>query len=163
MSIVDHIRREHDEIVELFAKLMALARDPRKADEAVRTSARLVAQVRVHSRAEERVFYEALHAHSGPLKAFALAAPYEHENVDTTLEKLLDHRPGNDEYELIVKVARDLFVMHARDEEEADILPLVVKTLTPKELTTLTSDMLAEETRIRPTILRLVGMPAQAA
>jgi hypothetical protein len=163
MSIVDHIKREHDEIVELFDRLAALARDPRKADEAARTTARLVASVRVHSRAEERVFYEALHAHSGPLKSFALAAPHEHENVDTTLDKLLDHRPGNDEYELIVKVARDLFVMHARDEEETDILPIVAETLSPKELTTLTSEMLAEETRIRPQILRLVGMPARAA
>lgn len=163
MSIVDHIKREHDEIVELFDRLAALARDPRKADEAIRTTARLVAQVRVHSRAEERVFYAALHAYSGPLKAFALAAPHEHENVDTTLDKLLDHRPGNDEYEMIVKVARDLFVMHARDEEEIDVLPLAGKTLTAKELTRLASDMRAEETRIRPAILRLVGIPAQAA
>jgi hypothetical protein len=162
MTIVDLIKREHDEVADLFDHLVVLARDARHAGEAARIAARLVGLVRVHSRAEERVFYEALRTHS-ELKGFALAGPHEHENLDTTLDKLLVRRPGDEDYQVIVKVARDLFEMHARDEEEADLLPLVTKLLPAEELTTLGADMQAEEDRIRPQILRLVGMPARAA
>jgi hypothetical protein len=162
MTIVDLIKREHDEVADLFDHLVVLVRDDRHAAEAARIAARLVGLVRVHSRAEERVFYEALRTHP-QLKAFALAGPHEHENLDTTLDKLLVRRPGDDEYQVIVKVAHDLFEMHARDEEEADILPLTVQLLSEDELTTLAADMQAEEARIRPQILRLVGAPARAA
>jgi hypothetical protein len=150
-------------MADLFDHLGVLARDQRHAAAAPRTAARLVALVRIHSRAEERVFYEALRTKTPELKAFALAGPHEHENLDTTLDKLLVRRPGDEDYEVIVKVGRDLFEMHARDEEETDVLPVVARVLTPDELTTLAADMLAEEARIRPQILRLVGMPARAA
>jgi len=163
MSIVALIKREHDEVADLFDHLVVLARDDRHAGEAARIAARLVALVRVHSSAEERVFYEALRTQSAALHAFALAGPHEHENLDTTLDKLLVRSPGDEEYRVIIRVARDLFDMHARDEEEDEILPLVAAALTPEELAALETDMLAEEARIRPHILRLVGMPARAA
>lgn len=162
MTIVDLIKREHDEVADLFDHLLVLARHDRHAAEAGRIAARLVGLARIHSRAEERVFYEALRTHS-QLKAFALAGPHEHENLDTTLDKLLVRDPGDEEYQVIVKVAHDLFEMHARDEEEADILPLALQLLTAEELTALAGDMQAEEARIRPQILRQVGSPARAA
>jgi hypothetical protein len=163
MTIVELIKREHDEMADLFDHLGVLARDQRHAAAVTRTAARLVALVRVHSRAEERVFYEALRTRTPQLKAFALAGPHEHENLDTTLDKLLVRRPGDEDYEVLIKVARDLFEMHARDEEEGDVLPVVGEALTAEELSALATDMLAEEARIRPQILRLVGMPARAA
>ena len=163
MTVIDLIRREHDEVADLFDHLFVLSRDQRRRDEASRIAARLVALVRIHSRAEERVFYEALRTKSAPLKSFALAGPHEHEVLETTLDKLLVRRPGDDEYPVIVRVARDLFEMHARDEEEADILPVVAAELTAEELESLAADLLAEEARIRPHVLRLVGMPARAA
>lgn len=163
MSIVELIKREHDEVGYLFDHLIVLARDHRHANAAARCAARLVALVRVHSRAEERVFYEALRTKTAELKAFALAGPHEHEVLDTTLDKLLVRTAGDDEYRVIVKVARDLFEMHARDEEEADILPLVAELISPAEQATLATDMLAEEARIRPQILRLIGTPLRAA
>jgi hypothetical protein len=162
MSICQLIKHEHDEVADLFDHLVVLARDHRRTREAARIAARLVARCRVHARAEERVVYEALRSHAA-LKAFALAGPHEHEVLDTTLDKLLVRRPGDDEYQVIVKVARDLFEMHARDEEEADILPLIDRILPAEELSALADDMRAEEARIRPQILRLVGMPARAA
>jgi hemerythrin superfamily protein len=163
MNVVELIKHEHDEVADLFDHLVVLARDHRRTDEVARTAARLVALVRVHARAEERVVYEVLRSRTAQLKAFALGGPHEHEVLDTTLDKLLVRRPGDDEYQVIVKVARDLFEMHARDEEEADILPLMLQTMSAEELTALGEDMLAEEARIRPQILRLVGMPLRAA
>ena len=157
------IKREHDEVADLFDHLAVLSRDDRRRDEAARTAARLVALVRIHARAEERVFYEALRTRSAQLKWFSLAGPHEHEVLDTTLDKLLVRRPGDDEYQVIVHVAHDLFVMHAVDEEEADILPLVDQELDAAELESLAADMLAEEARVRPQVLRLVGMPLRAA
>lgn len=162
MTVIDLIKREHDEVADMFDHLVVLVRDSRRAGEAMRIAARLVGFSRVHARAEERVFYEALRTHAA-LKSFSLAGPHQHEVLDTTLDKLLVRRPGDDDYQVIVKVARDLFEMHARDEEEADVLPVAAKALSPEELGALASDMLAEEARVRPQILRLVGMPARAA
>ena len=92
------------------------------------------------------MLYEALQdARRRRSSAFALAGPHEHETLDTTLDKLLGRQPGDDEHRgASCKVARDLFEMHARDEEEADILPLVAKRSTPAELDRLGAEMLAE-------------------
>ena len=118
---------------------------------------------RIHAASEERVFYPALLTATPALRWFALAGSHEHENLDTTLDKLLGRRPGDDEYRVIVKVARDRVEMHARDEEEGEILPLVSKEFDIAQLDRLGAEMLAEQARIRPHILRLAGMPARAA
>lgn len=162
MDIVDLIRRDHDDVAELFAHVAEIARDDRRTSGAVRACAQLVVAARVHARAEERVLYEVLRTHGGPLKAFALAGPHEHETLDITLDKLLLHRPS-EELEVIVRVARDLFEMHARDEEEADVLPLITEALTADERAALARDMAAEKARIRPQIARMVALPARAA
>jgi hypothetical protein len=158
VTIVELIKREHDEVADLFDYLEVLARDARRLDEAARIAARLVAVVRVHAAAEERVVYEALRSGPTALRAFALAGPHEHENLDTTLDKLLVRRAGEEEYSVIVKVARDLFEMHARVEEEGEILPLMQQVLTDVELVTLATDMVAAEARVRPQVLRICGM-----
>lgn len=163
MTITDLIKREHDEMADLFDHLVVLARDQRRNEEAARIAARLVAVVRIHAHAEEHVVYEALRTMSSQLKTFALAGPHEHEVLDTTLDKLLVRRPGDEEYPVIVRVARDLFEMHARDQEEVEILPLMLDVFSAEDLTSLAADMVCEEARIRPHILRLVGMPSRAA
>lgn len=158
MTVIDVIRREHDEVADLFDYLEVLARDGRRLDEAARIATRLVAVVRVHAAAEERVVYEALRSGPPALRAFALAGPHEHENLDTTLDKLLVRRAGEEEYGGIVKVARDLFEAHARDEEEAEILPLLHQVMSEADLVTLATDMVAVEARVRPQVLRICGM-----
>jgi hypothetical protein len=162
MDIIDVIKRDHDEVATLFEQLAEIARDDRRTSGALRACAHLVVAVRVHMRAEERVLYEVLLTHGGPLKAFALAGPHEHEMLDITLDKVLLHRPS-DELEVIARVARDLFEMHARDEEEADVLPIVARELGAEELIALGRDFLAEKARIRPQIARMVALPARAA
>lgn len=162
MHVADLIKRDHDEVADLFDQLAAVACDDRRTSVAIRDAQRLVAAVRIHARSEERVLYEAMLTRSGPLKSFALAGPHEHEMLDITLDKLLVRRPS-EEYAVIVKVARDLFEMHARDEEEADILPVLRELVTADEADSLARDLLAEQARLRPQILRLVGLPARAA
>jgi hypothetical protein len=162
MMIVELIKRDHYDVAEMFDHLVVLAGDGRKADAAALVAARLVAAVRIHSMSEERVVYEALLHGPADLRSFALAGPHEHENLDTTLEKLLVHPPGDEEYAVIVKVARDLFEMHARDEEEGEILPLMERLLPEAELWALATGMLAEEAHVRPQVLRICGMPRAA-
>jgi hypothetical protein len=163
MTIVELIKRDHDEVADLFDHLVVLARDPRRAEDAAHVAARLCAVVRIHSMAEERVVYEALRLGPPELHSFGLGGPHAHENLDTTLDKLLVHPAGNDEYGVLVKVARDLFEMHAREEEEGEILPLMQRLLSEDELRSLATAMATEEGRVRPQVLRLCGMPARAA
>lgn len=162
MDVVDLIKRDHDEISQMFDHISEIARDDRRSANGVRLCARLVVAARVHSRAEERVLYEALKTYGGPLKAFALGGPHEHETLEITLDKLLVQRPC-EELVVIVRVARDLFEMHAREEEEAEILPLVRQTLSAEELVALGRDLADEKARLRPQITRLAAMPARAA
>jgi hypothetical protein len=163
MNIVEVIRRDHDELAQMFEELAQVARDDRRRGSGgVRLCSRLVVAARVHARAEERVVYEVLRTCPGPLKAFALAGPHEHEMLDITLDKLLLHRPS-EELVVIARVARDLFEMHAHDEEEADILPLILTEMSAEDREALARDMVAEKARIRPQIARTVALPARAA
>ncbi len=162
MDIIDVIRHDHDEIDALFAELAQVARDDRRGNGVVRLCGQLVVAARVHARAEERVLYEVLRTCPGPLKAFALAGAHEHEMLDITLDKLLVQRPS-EELEVIVRVARDLFEMHARDEEETDVLPLVREAFGDDERIAIGRDHVAEKARIRPQIERFVVIPARAA
>lgn len=162
MDVVELIRRDHDELAQMFDELAEIARDDRRGNGAVRLCSRLVVAAKLHARAEERVFYEVLRTCPGPLKAFALAGPHEHEMLDITLDKLLLQRPS-EELGVIVRVARDLFAMHARDEEETDLLPLVATALSPEVLRALGRDLIAEKVRLRPQIERMVPVPARAA
>jgi hypothetical protein len=163
MTIVELIKRDHDDVADLFEHLIVLAGDGRKADAAAHVAARLVAAVRIHSIAEERSVYAAMLHGPAQLRSFALAGPHEHENLDTTLEKLLVHPAGDEEYAVIAKVAKDLFEMHAREEEEGEILPLMQSLLPEPELWALATAMLAEEAHVRPQVLRICGMAAHAA
>ena len=160
-NVCDLIARDHDEIADLFEQLAVLARGDRRPEEAERIAARLVLAAHVHSRAEEHVLYDVLRS-VPQLKAFALAGPHEHETLDITLDKLLSHAPG-EELVVLVRVAHDLFEMHARDEEDAEVLPLMRELLRPEELAALARDLAAEKARIRPAIERFCGIPARAA
>lgn len=161
MDVVELIRRDHDEIAEQFERLAVLARSGRTG-ETERVAARLVVAVRLHAYAEEHTVYEVLRSRSGPLKAFALAGPHEHETLDITVDKLLGQPPG-EELAVLVRVAHDLFEMHARDEEEADVLPVIRAVLGAEELAALARDLADEKARLRPRVERMAGLLARAA
>jgi len=162
VDICELIRRDHDEIAELFELLAVLSRDDRRPDEVGRIATRLVVGVRLHARAEERVVYEVLRTQSAPLKSFALAGPHEHEMLDITIDKLIGLPPG-EEMAVLVRVARDLFEMHARDEEEAEVLPKLREVMGTEELAALARDLADEKTRILPAVARSVGIATRAA
>ena len=159
MDVVDLIRRDHDEIAGNLDRLAMLAHG--RVDQVSRVAAHVVVAVRVHAVAEERVVYACLDR-LAPLRGFALAAPQVHANLDTTIEKLLAQHPG-DQLARFVHVAHDLFEAHAREDEEAELLPALREVLAAKELAALAAELVAEKARLRPQIERVAGLAARAA
>jgi len=64
---------------------------------------------------------------------------------------------------VLVRVARDLFEMHSRDEEEAEVLPKLREVMGTEELAALARDLADEKTRILPAVARSVGIATRAA
>lgn len=160
MDLLELIHRDHDEIAGLLDQLAGVARG--RPDTAVRLATQLVIAVRVHALAEERVLYQLLADRLPGLRSFALAAPQVHENLDTTIDKLLGAVPG-DELATLVGVAHDLFEIHARDDEEGEVLPVVRERLSAGELAALAGTLAAEKARLRPRVERGAGSSARAA
>ena len=160
MDLLELIHRDHDEIARLLDQLAGLARA--RPDTAVQLATQLVIAVRVHALAEERVLYPLVTSRLPNLRSFALSAPQLHENLDTTIDKLLVPVPG-DELATLVGVAHDLFELHARDEEEGEVLPVLRERLSREELATLAGALAAEKARLRPRVERAAGSPARAA
>lgn len=160
MDLLELIHRDHDEIARLLDQLADLARA--RPDAAVRLATQLAIAVRVHALAEERVLYPLIAGRLPNLRSFALSAPQLHENLDTTIDKLLAPLPG-DALATLVGVAHDLFELHARDEEEGEVLPVLRERLSREELTTLAGALAGEKARLRPRVERAAGSPARAA
>jgi len=160
MDIIGCITADHDEVSELFDELARLAQDDSRTSDAMRIAVRLAVALKIHTHAEERVVYRAMNGADLRLAAFAREGHYEHGAIDMLIDRLLSQRPGAELF-AILKVARDQFDHHARDEEERLILPLLAAQLTPTEGLSLAHDFLAERRRIRPSIERLVGPAAR--
>lgn len=160
MDLLELIHRDHDDIARLLDQLAALARA--RPDAAVQLATQLVIAVRVHALAEERVLYPLVVGRLPNLRAFALSAPQLHENLDTTIDKLLAPAPA-DELAMLVGIAHDLFELHARDEEEGEVLPVLRERLAREELASLAGALAAEKARLRPRVERAAGSPARAA
>jgi hypothetical protein len=156
MDIIELITADHDEATDIFDALALLAADDRRTSEAMRLAVRLAVTLKTHAKAEEKVLYEAIRTASVELADFAIEGPYEHQVLDMMLDKLCVQRPGI-ELKAILKVSKEMFEHHARDEEEAYILPLVKAAFSDVERVQLGGDMLAMKRRLRPQIERLVG------
>jgi len=125
MDIVDAIKAEHDRIEEMLEQLDDLAGNGPTL-ETVELAADLVARLRAHAMAERDVLYQACIRRGGALRELAQRAGLEHDALDAVLMRLRMLHPGGDgEMKAAVGVVRDLVSRHARDEEEALLLPKV--------------------------------------
>lgn len=162
MDIIELIKADHAEITQLISQLDGMAADDLRAGEAMRLAVRIAVTIKIHAKAEERVFYEAIHTASPQLRELALEAPYEHQALDMIVDKLVLHRPGA-ELKAILHVCTGLFEHHARETEERVMLPAAAQVLAQAERVRLGRDMIAEKARIRPQVERLVGPPARGS
>lgn len=156
MDIIEAIKADHDEVANLIEQLEPLAADDARTSEAMRLVVRLAVAVRTHAKAEEKVLYEAMRTSTQELADLALEGPYEHQAIDLMLDKLLLQRPGR-ELRAILKVIKEQFGHHARNEEENQVLPAVARAFLDDERIQLGADFEAEKLRLKPQIERLVG------
>ncbi|CAN5921682.1 hypothetical protein BH11MYX3_BH11MYX3_17420 [soil metagenome] len=161
MELIACITADHDEAIAQFEQLAELARDDRRTCDAMRTAVRLTCGIKIHAHAEEKVIYEAMRERGDRLAAFSREGRYEHQMLEMLLDRLLVQRPGP-ELSAILKVARDQFEHHAREEEEVVMLPAFEALLEASEVVQLAEEFRVEQRRIRPMIERSVG-PAPRA
>ena len=161
MDVIELVIADHDEAADLFEQLERLAADDARSNQAMRLVHQLAVSIKTHAKAEERILTDVMRSASPELAQLAREGPYEHQALDVMLDKLVLHRPGP-ELVAILHVAGRLFVQHARDEEEAVVLPALRTAVDPEERARLAHDFLVEKKRIRPGIERLVGAPARA-
>lgn len=161
MDILEVIIGDHDAALALFDRLDPMAADDARTSEAMRLAVQLAVTIKTHQKAEEKTLYEVMRTASVELGELALEGAYEHEMLDLMLDKVLLYRPGR-ELRAVLRVARELFVHHARHVEEARVLPLVARVLTADERVQLGHDMVAAKRRTQPHVERLVGPPARA-
>ncbi len=161
LDLLTYITADHDEALERFEQLADLALDDRRSSDAMRTAVRLTCGIKIHAYTEEKVIYEAMRGRCDALGAFARESRYEHQMLDMLLDRLIVQRPGP-ELRAILKVARDQFEHHCRDEEEAVMLPALEQVLQKAEIAQLVEELRLEQQRVRPMIERAVG-PAPRA
>ena len=116
-DILDTLKREHEEVKSLL--------DDLQDAESVNERAELVREIKAalvpHTKAEEKVVYDAIIATSeDEAQTDGLEGYLEHEWASKTLERLEAADPSSAEHKAAAKVLKDL-VEHHIEEEEANV------------------------------------------
>jgi hypothetical protein len=118
MDILDKLKAEHDAVKALLAKLVDSESGPERLSLARQVKAALVP----HTRAEEKIVYDAIIAlrEKAP-KIDGNEGYLEHQHADIALKKLLSIKPATSpEFSAAAKVLKEL-VEHHIDEEERNV------------------------------------------
>jgi hemerythrin superfamily protein len=144
-DILDTLQTEHDEVQDLLEKLVD--------SDAAREQKQLVAKVKralvPHTKAEERVVYDAVLALRGKeAKINGNEGYIEHGLADTTLKKL-DKLPANSpEFKATSKVLKEL-VNHHVQEEEKNIWTQVKENFSDEQREKMNRDFLAAKQKVK--------------
>jgi hemerythrin-like domain-containing protein len=116
-DILDTLKREHEEVKSLLADLQDAESFTERGELVRQIKAALVP----HTKAEEKVVYDAIIATSeDEAQTDGLEGYLEHEWASKTLERLEAADPTSAEHKAAAKVLRDL-VEHHIEEEEANV------------------------------------------
>jgi hemerythrin-like domain-containing protein len=116
-DILDTLKREHEEVKSLLADLQ----DAESVTERAELVRKIKAALVPHTKAEEKVVYDAIIATSeDEAQTDGLEGYLEHEWASKTLERLEAADPSSAEHKAAAKVLRDL-VEHHIEEEEANV------------------------------------------
>jgi hypothetical protein len=116
-DILDTLKREHEEVKSLLAELQDAESFTERGELVRKSKAALVP----HTKAEEKVVYDAIIATSeDEAQTDGLEGYLEHEWASKTLERLEAADPTSAEHKAAAKVLRDL-VEHHIEEEEANV------------------------------------------
>jgi len=116
-DILDTLKREHEEVKSLLAELQ----DAESVNERGELVRKIKAALVPHTKAEEKVVYDAIIATSeDEAQTDGLEGYLEHEWASKTLERLEAADPTSAEHKAAAKVLKDL-VEHHIEEEEANV------------------------------------------
>jgi len=116
MDILDKLKAEHDEVKALLGKLV----DSGKAAERTALLKKIKAALVPHTRAEEKVVYDAILAVRGDkeAKVDGNEGYYEHAHADMALKTLAGIKPATSpEFTAAAKVLKELVEHHVQEEE----------------------------------------------
>jgi hemerythrin-like domain-containing protein len=149
MDILDMIREDHDEALNLIKKLDKLSEEAPTA-KVERTVRELVIAVKLHAKSEEVALYAGIQAAKRDFRDFVLEAYNEHELLDHMLDKLLLLEAGEDgELKAALSVCKDLIEHHGKEEEEKELFPKLKKFFSAEELMGMGNQMQNEKERLR--------------
>ena len=109
-DIYERLKKDHDEVKEMFEKITSGGGDP------VKTWEKLSKELTAHSRAEEQVFYEPLKA-GDDARESALLGYEEHHAADLFIKELSRNQPESDQWMAKLSVLEELVLHHVVEEE----------------------------------------------
>jgi hemerythrin superfamily protein len=144
-DILDTLRTEHDEVQELLEKLV----DTENAREQKQLVEKVKRALVPHSRAEEKVVYDAVLALRGKeAKIDGNEGYIEHGLADSTLKKLDKLTANTPEFKAAAKVMKELIDHHV-EEEEKNIWAQVKENFSDDQRLQMNRDFLATKKKVK--------------
>jgi hemerythrin superfamily protein len=115
MDVLDKLKQEHEEVQELLGKLV----DSERGAERMRLLKQIKAALVPHTRAEEKVVYDAIIAlKEKDAKIDGNEGYFEHAHADMALKKLSTIKPATSPaFTAAAKVLKELVEHHVKEEE----------------------------------------------
>lgn len=114
MIIYDELKKDHDQVKEMLARIEEMS--SRASASKVKLFAEMKAALTAHSRAEEKVFYDALKADKDA-RGSAFEGYEEHHVVDLLMRELSRLAPGDDKWTAKFTVLKENVEHHIEEEE----------------------------------------------
>jgi hemerythrin superfamily protein len=144
-DILDTLQSEHDEVQDLLGKLVRSENGREQKSLVAKIKAALVP----HTKAEEKVVYDAVLALKGaPAKVDGNEGYIEHGLASETLKKLDKHTANTPEFKAAAKVLKEL-VGHHVEEEERNIWSRVRENFSDEQRARMNRDFLAAKKRVK--------------
>jgi hemerythrin superfamily protein len=144
-DILDTLQTEHDEVQDLLGKLV----DTDAAREQKQLVARIKRALVPHTKAEEKVVYDAVLALRGrDAKIDGNEGYIEHGLADQTLKKLDRLTANSPEFQATAKLLKELIDHHV-EEEERNIWAQVKKNFSDKQRAQMNRDFLAAKKKVK--------------
>jgi len=134
MNVLSLLRKDHQEIRELFAKFEAAGKTAHDRKSELFEEIRLA--FKIHSKAEEEIFYPQLKAFNGEGRKLVATGLNEHKNIDHLLTQISRLNPANEKFDDRVMVLIEDTERHF-DEEEREIFRFAKENCPDEQLETL--------------------------
>ncbi len=134
MEATKLLKKQHDEVKDLFKQFEAAEEDTEKQE----LFDRIADDFAAHGEIEEKIFYPAVYV--GSLKDKLQEAVEEHLAAKRVVADLLEMEPSDEQFEAKMTVLKELIEHHV-EEEEGELFPLVRKGFAREELDALGEQM----------------------